>query len=109
MRVYSAHKTAGRFAPKIINKKFRFVLKRGKCGSIFKTNLDIFIIFRETKAFFCEILLSLPLRKCGLKCRFHGKFCNQFSSLPLRKCGLKSCEFETGEDVYGHFPCGSVD
>ncbi len=67
MRVYSAHKTAGRFAPKIINKKFRFVLKRGKCGSIFKTNLDIFIIFRETKAFFCEILLSLPSWECGLK------------------------------------------
>lgn len=67
MRVYSAHKTAGRFAPKIINKKFRFVLKRGKCGSIFKTNLDIFIIFRETKAFFCEILLSLPLWERGLK------------------------------------------
>ena len=67
MRVYSAHKTAERFAPKIINKKFRFVLKRGKCGSIFKTNLDIFIIFRETKAFFCEILLSLPLWERGLK------------------------------------------
>lgn len=71
MRVYSAHKTAGRFAPKIINKKFRFVLKRGKCGSIFKTNLDIFIIFRETKAFFCEILLSLPLWERGLKYRRH--------------------------------------
>ena len=109
MRVYSAHKTAGRFAPKIINKKFRFVLKRGKCGSIFKTNLDIFIIFRETKAFFCEILLSLPLWERGLK-SYMGNLIPAYSmSLPLWERGLKSVVMKKDRKQIRRSPCGSVD
>ena len=50
----------------------------------------IYRYFIKIDRCFCEILQSLPLRKCGLKFT-----CDNFSdeaekSLPLRKCGLKS-------------------
>ena len=30
-------------------------------------------------------------------------------SLPLRKCGLKLVDIDDGNVNFGHFPCGSVD
>ena len=56
-----------------------------------------------------ECTLSLPLRKCGLKCCSFIMKQNTEMSLPLRKCGLKSLERTNGTPASGHFPCGSVD
>ena len=36
-------------------------------------------------------------------------FCEILQSLPLRKCGLKSLEKKKFRNTKGHFPCGSVD
>ena len=49
----------------------------------------IYRYFIKIDRCFCEILQSLPLRKCGLKLR--GMECryDEALSLPLRKCGLK--------------------
>ena len=54
-------------------------------------------------------LLSLPLRKCGLKsaCKFLLNFFQW--SLPLRKCGLKFRKTAIKREPISHFPCGSVD
>ena len=92
----------------------------------------IYRYFIKIDRCFCGILLSLPLRKCGLKFNFHNfpVFC--ITSLPLRKCGLKYDRNE-GCNQWGqvtsfaevwieigwrpwtlyqplrHFLCGSVD
>ena len=56
------------------------------CKSIFKYICKYFI---KIGRYFCEILLSLPLRKCGLKLTTGAKMMRTTGSLPLRKCGLK--------------------
>ena len=80
----------------------------------------------------CQLSLSLPLRKCGLKHPKSNLMFPSFSvtslaevwietvlsrwgtprwymSLPLRKCGLKRLAFATQQMLESHFPCGSVD
>lgn len=49
----------------------------------------------KTRRIFCEILLSLPLWKCGLKRKCSKALIYVFLSLPLRKCGLKQEQKKT--------------
>ena len=49
----------------------------------------IYRYFIKIDRCFCEILQSLPLRKCGLKLHLSQHLHPSKSSLPLRKCGLK--------------------
>ena len=58
---------------------------------------------------FVNFILSLPLRKCGLKPLPSRPNANASASLPLRKCGLKLLQFCLAPKVLRHFPCGSVD
>ena len=51
----------------------------------------IYRYFIKIDRCFCEILQSLPLRKCGLKSGSGWGKSSETSSLPLRKCGLKYC------------------
>ena len=46
---------------------------------------------RERTGIWTWLLLSLPLRKCGLKSGSGWGKSSETSSLPLRKCGLKYC------------------
>ena len=49
----------------------------------------IYRYFIKIDRCFCEILQSLPLRKCGLKLIPSRHLQGSKLSLPLRKCGLK--------------------
>ena len=49
----------------------------------------IYRYFIKIDRCFCEILQSLPLRKCGLKSQDSIDQARSKLSLPLRKCGLK--------------------
>ena len=91
VRDLSIHKITRRFAPEKINKiELYFCIQR-----MFETICEIkfkyvWRCFIKNRIDFCEILLSLPSRKCGLKYDNldNGKIVN--ASLPSRKCGLKS-------------------
>ena len=113
VRDLSIHKITRRFAPEKINKiELYFCIQR-----MFETICEIkfkyvWRCFIKNRIDFCEILLSLPSRKCGLKFFFgtpvthcaivtslaevwieiknfkrKKQYCAR--SLPSRKCGLK--------------------
>ena len=90
VRDSSIHKITRRFAPEKINKiELYFCIQR-----MFETICEIkfkyvWRCFIKSRIDFCEILLSLPSRKCGLK-SYHSDH-DQWRklSLPSRKCGLK--------------------
>ena len=69
----------------------------------------IYRYFIKIDRCFCGILLSLPLRKCGLKSNTFETTSAILPSLPLRKCGLKYYTARTKSRQLSHFPCGSVD
>ena len=79
-----------------------------------------------------QLMESLPLRECGLKCDCNLESLQKKLSLPLRECGLKSWSYhvislshvslplrECGLKLmttigiimvlFSHSPCGSVD
>ena len=60
----------------------------------------IYRYFIKIDRCFCEILQSLPLRKCGLKLICNPSDFLLPSSLPLRKCGLKY-----GKESAYRLPC----
>ena len=114
VRDLSIHKITRRFAPEKINKiELYFCIQR-----MFETICEIkfkyvWRCFIKSRIDFCEILLSLPSRKCGLKYVKSRSYQSQLivtslaevwieieysraipsnqASLPSRKCGLKSC------------------
>ena len=59
----------------------------------------IYRYFIKIDRCFCGILLSLPLWKCGLKCRKTDENKSNIRSLPLWKCGLKSLGTITIEET----------
>ena len=69
----------------------------------------IYRYFIKIDRCFCGILLSLPLRKCGLKYSLNLVRKMMTKSLPLRKCGLKLTDEQRKVLEECHFPCGSVD
>ena len=90
VRDLSIHKITRRFAPEKINKiELYFCIQR-----MFETICEIkfkyvWRCFIKNRIDFCEILLSLPSRKCGLKFHMTRKQDCRCQSLPSRKCGLK--------------------
>ena len=114
VRDLSIHKITRRFAPEKINKiELYFCIQR-----MFETICEIkfkyvWRCFIKSRIDFCEILLSLPSRKCGLKYfeKPRGEYGRivtslaevwieiirltdteyELESLPSRKCGLKLC------------------
>ena len=69
----------------------------------------IYRYFIKIDRCFCEILQSLPLRKCGLKYSRCGYFFRWISHFP---CGSVDWNFRwinVLRDIECHFPCGSVD
>ena len=90
VRDLSIHKITRRFAPEKINKiELYFCIQR-----MFETICEIkfkyvWRCFIKNRIDFCEILLSLPSRKCGLKYTQRNSLCTGGGSLPSRKCGLK--------------------
>ncbi len=92
VRDLSIHKITRRFAPEKINKiELYFCIQR-----MFETICEIkfkyvWRCFIKSRIDFCEILLSLPSRKCGLKSLGVEIKNVPEPSLPSRKCGLKSC------------------
>ena len=132
VRDLSIHKITRRFAPEKINKiELYFCIQR-----MFETICEIkfkyvWRCFIKSRIDFCEILLSLPSRKCGLKCNdiemdreservtslaeVWIEIKNEIlgfawqKSLPSRKCGLKLRNKVVTEINHSHFPRGSVD
>ena len=90
VRDLSIHKITRRFAPEKINKiELYFCIQRMFeiiCEIKFKYVWRCFI---KSRIDFCEILLSLPSRKCGLKSMCMRNSISGNMSLPSRKCGLK--------------------
>ena len=90
VRDLSIHKITRRFAPEKINKiELYFCIQR-----MFETICEIkfkyvWRCFIKSRIDFCEILLSLPSRKCGLKYSVCHYSFTSILSLPSRKCGLK--------------------
>ena len=110
VRDLSIHKITRRFAPEKINKiELYFCIQR-----MFETICEIkfkyvWRCFIKSRIDFCEILLSLPSRKCGLKYDGINEVTIDGWSLPSRKCGLKFRRSRSFEVQTSHFPRGSVD
>ena len=69
----------------------------------------IYRYFIKIDRCFCEILQSLPLRKCGLKYCRTGRIRCVIRHFP---CGSVDWNIVIMEEIYdssSHFPCGSVD
>ena len=111
VRDLSIHKITRRFAPEKINKiELYFCIQR-----MFETICEIkfkyvWRCFIKNRIDFCEILLSLPSRKCGLKLSSYDYDWADVSVTSLAEVWIEmeTCDkINTCKDC--HFPRGSVD
>ena len=88
VRDLSIHKITRRFAPEKINK------------------IELYFCIQRMFETICEIKFKYVWR-CFIKSRID--FCEILLSLPSRKCGLKYVYDNINDARVGHFPRGSVD
>ena len=111
VRDLSIHKITRRFAPEKINKiELYFCIQR-----MFETICEIkfkyvWRCFIKNRIDFCEILLSLPSRKCGLKYISYLTVFNGNYVTSLAEVWIEILFWNSSYSLCNcHFPRGSVD